>query len=142
MRVERSVSIHDQTIKGTKTDEERTVELSEKTTSMLKTHLWLHDTAIRATGYLFTSETGAFLDHNNVAKYSAKLSHFSLDDLPYVRSLDAERGRTAALRQRATRTRRHIDHAEVLRQADATFGGPTGEPLGFGTNLEPIPASW
>ena len=60
MRVERSVSIHDQTIKGTKTDEERTVELSEKTTSMLKTHLWLHDTASVRPGISSPARRGRF----------------------------------------------------------------------------------
>jgi integrase len=67
VRVERSVSIHDQSIKGTKTNEERDVELSDQTVAGMKTHLWLNDTVIRESGYLFSSEAGSILDHNNVA---------------------------------------------------------------------------
>ena len=90
VRVERSISIYDQSVKGTKTGEERDVELSDRTVAGMKTHIWLNDTIIRKSGYLFASEAGTVLDHNNAAKQfaralkRAKLSQFSLYDLRHT----------------------------------------------------------
>ena len=90
IRVERSISIHDQSVKGTKTGEERPVELSDQMLAVLKTHLWINDTTIRKTGFVFTNAADSVLDHNGVAKVlkgtlkRAKLPTFSLYDLRHT----------------------------------------------------------
>ncbi len=70
-----TVSIHDRSIKGTKTDETRTVDLSINTVKLLTSHIWLNESIIRESSYLFTSSTGTLLDHNNVVKLGTQERH-------------------------------------------------------------------
>ena len=143
MRVERSVSIHDQTIKGTKTDEERTVELSEKTTSMLKNaplaarHRHPCKPGISSParrGRFSTTTTWRSIPRSSATSaltifhtYGALMLSAGAP-LLYVSEQLGHADTSITLKYYAKRMPRSED-----RQV---------KPLGFGTNLEPIPASW
>ena len=151
VRVERSISIYDQSVKGTKTGEERDVELSDQTVAGMKTHIWLNDTIIRKSGYLFASEAGTVLDHNNAAKQfgpgseeSEAIPVLALRPSTHICIAPPERGRTSALRPKADGAQLGGRDVEVLQQVDAPCRrGEIRESFGFGkTNMEPIPASW
>lgn len=94
LRVERALSL-DGRLKGTKTNEVRTVDLNEDLLQVLKAHLtWLKEETLRRgwgqARWLFPSHANTPPDHNNVAKIfhrilkKAELPHFRVYDLRHT----------------------------------------------------------